>query len=97
MAARSQSGKPPRRKRPGKKTERLSKEEREDLELAEELLRVSKEEEAGFIAGWRRFMKQLGIKEEPMHPKKAREMLITRGFDSNGNEFSQGIIAMREE
>lgn len=97
MAPRSKSKKPPHRKRPAKKAERMSKEEREDLELAEELLRVSKEEEAGFIAGWKKFMKQLGIKGKPVGAKKAREMMIARGFDPNGNEFSQGIIAMREE
>jgi len=97
MATRSNPKKRPRGKRSTKKTERLSDAEREDLELAEELLRVSKEEEAGFIAGWKKFMKQLGIKEKPMHPKKFREMLIARGFDPNGNEFSQGIIVMREE
>jgi hypothetical protein len=97
MATRSNRKKQPRGKRRPRQSEPMSEEEREDLELAEELLRVSKKEEAGFIAGWKKFMKQLGIKEKPMHPKKFREMLIARGFDPNGNEFSQGIIAMREE
>ena len=97
MATRSSRKQPPGGKRPTKKTEPMSDAEREDLELAEELLRVSKEEEAGFIAGWKKFMKQLGIKGKPIGAKKFREQLIKRGFDPESTEFSQGIIAMREE
>jgi len=97
MATRSN----PKKQRPSKpqppKTEPMSDAEREDLELAEELLRVSKEEEADFIAGWKKFMKQLGIKGKPIGAKKLRERLLRRGFDPESNEFSQGIIAMREE
>ena len=97
MATRSNPQEGRRGKRRPKQSERMTKQEREDLELAEELLRVGKEEEADFIAGMKKFMKQLGIKEKPIGAKKLREMLIARGFDPNGNEFSQGIIAMREE
>jgi hypothetical protein len=97
MATRSNPKKQKRRKRPPKKSERMSDAEREDLELAEELLRVSKEEEADWIAGWKKFMKQLGIKGKPIGAKKLQEMMLARGFDPESNEFSQGIIAMREE
>jgi len=79
----------------------MSDAEREDLELAEELLRVSREEEADFIAGWDKFVKQLmkqeGIHCKPIGAKKLRERLLKRGFDPESNEFSQGIIDMREE
>ena len=38
-----------------------------------------------------------GIRVKPIGAKKLREMLLKRGFDPNSNEFSQGIVAMREE
>jgi FMN phosphatase YigB (HAD superfamily) len=69
----------------------------DDLALAEELLRVSREEQADLVAGFKKFLKQLGIRGKPIGAKKLREMLIKKGFDPEGNEFSQGIIAMREE
>jgi hypothetical protein len=97
MATRSKSRKSRRGKRPPRETKLISDAEREDLELAEELLRVSKEEEADFIAGWKKFMKQLGIKGKPIGAKKLRERMIKEGFDPESTEFSQGIIAMREE
>jgi hypothetical protein len=75
----------------------MSDAEREDLELAEELLRVSREEEADWVAGWNKFMKQQGIRCKPIGAKKLREMLLKRGFDPESNEFSRGIIEMREE
>jgi hypothetical protein len=97
MAARSQSGKPPRRKRPAKKAEGMSKEEREDLELAEEILRAGREDAAELAAAFTKILRQLGFKGKPMGAKKLREQLIKRGFDPNSNEFSRGIIEMREE
>ena len=42
-------------------------------------------------------MKQLGIKGKPISAKKLQEMFLKRGFNPESNEFSQGIIAMREE
>jgi hypothetical protein len=84
-------------KRPPKQSEPMSEAEREDLELAEELLRVGREEEAGFVAGMKMFMKQLGIKEKPIGAKKLKERMLAEGFDPKSNEFSRGIIEMREE
>jgi hypothetical protein len=75
----------------------MSDAEREDLELAEDLLRVAREEEADFVAGWDKFMKQLGIRCKPIGAKKLRERLLKKGFDPESNEFSKDIIAMREE
>jgi hypothetical protein len=97
MATRSNPKKQKRGKRPPRQTEPMSDAEREDLELAEELLRVSKEEEADFIAGWKKFMKQLGIKGKPIGAKKLQEMALKEGLDPNDNQFSRGIIEMREE
>ena len=69
----------------------------EEEALAEELLRVSREEQADFVAGWEKFLKQLGIRGKPIGAKKLRKALLKRGFDHESNEFSRGIIAMREE
>jgi hypothetical protein len=75
---------------------RLTKAEREDLALAEELLRVSRKEQAAF-ADWGKFLKQLGIRGKPIGAKKLREMFLQAGFNPESSEFSRGIIEMREE
>jgi hypothetical protein len=93
MATKRKPGKQQR----GSRRPRQTEAEREDLALAEELLRVSREEQADLVAGWDQFMKQLGIRGKPIGAKKLRAMLLKRGFDPESNEFSQGIIAMREE
>ena len=93
MATKRKPGKQPRGARQPRQTEA----EREDLALAEELLRVSREEQADLVAGWDEFLKQLGIRGKPIGAKKLRERLLKRGFNPESNEFSQGIIAMREE
>lgn len=84
----------PRRNKP---TTRRRKPVDEDLDLAEELLRVSRKEQAAFVAGWDKFMKQLGIRVKPIGAKKLREMAIKEGLDPEDNQFSRGIIEMREE
>ena len=53
--------------------------------------------EADFVAGWKEFMKTLGIRVKPIGAKKLRERLLKEGIDAESNEFSRGIIAMREE
>jgi hypothetical protein len=82
---------------PRKPARRRSKSEDEALALAEELLRASRRDQAAFVAGWDKFLKELGIRGKPIGAKKLREQLLAKGFDPQGNEFSQGIIAMREE
>jgi hypothetical protein len=72
----------------------------DDLALAEELLRLAREEQAAVAAEsrkFRKFLRQLGFRGKPIGAKKLRERLLKAGFDPNRNEFSQGIIAMREE
>jgi hypothetical protein len=88
--------KPGKRQR-GAQRPRQTDAEREDLELAEELLRVSRQEQADLVAGWDKFMKQLGIRGKPIGAKKLREMAIKEGLNPEDNQFSRGIIEMREE
>lgn len=69
----------------------------EELALAEEILRVGREDQADFAAGFRKFMEELGIRGKPIGAKKLQERLLKKGFDPTSNEFSREIIAMREE
>jgi hypothetical protein len=69
----------------------------DDEALGDELIRQAREGHAEFLAGWKKFMKQLGIRGKPIGAKKLRARMIQAGIDSQSNEFSRGIIAMREE
>ena len=72
----------------------------DDLALAEELLRAAREDQAAVAAEarkFRKFLRQLGIRGKPIGAKKLRARLLKEGFDPEGNEFSRGIIEMREE
>ena len=80
MATRSNRKKQPRGKRRPRRTEPMSEAEREDLELAEELLRQGRKDQPILAAGFKKFLKQLGIKGKPIGAKKLREMMIKRGF-----------------
>jgi hypothetical protein len=45
-----------------------------------------------------RVLKALGIEHlKPVGAQKVREMMIADGIDPNDNEFSRGIIEMRED
>jgi hypothetical protein len=82
------------------KATRQPEPEDEDLALAEELLLAAREEQAAVAAEsrkFRKFLRQLGFRGKPIGAKKLRERLLRKGFDPAGNEFSRGIIAMREE
>src|SRR5438270_423675 len=46
---------------------------------------------------WAAAMKQMGIQGEPISAEKLREMIVASGVNPEGNEFSRGIIEMREE
>jgi hypothetical protein len=71
--------------------------ETEDVALAEEILRVAREDQADWVAGWGKFMKQLGITGKPIGAKKLREMALKEGINPDDNQFSRGIIERREE
>lgn len=61
------------------------------------LLREASLAQAQMAAGWARFMQMLGIQEEPIGAEKLQEMMRARGMNPDDNEFSRGIIEMREE
>src|SRR5206468_1800822 len=65
--------------------------------LGDQLLREAREGQADFAAGWNEFMKRLGVQGEPIGAKKLREILLREGSKPENNEFSRGIIEMREE
>jgi hypothetical protein len=97
MAPRSNSRKPPRCKKPAKKAERMSKEEREDLELAEEILRQGRKDQPILAAGFKKVLKLIGFKGKPIGAEELQKRMIAEGFDPVSTEFSRGIIEMREE
>jgi hypothetical protein len=97
MATRSNPGKKRRGKRPPKRSEPMSEAEREDLELAEEILRQGRKDQPILAAGFKKLLKQLGIKGKPIGAEKLQERMLAEGFDPESNEFSRGIIEMREE
>jgi hypothetical protein len=85
--------KPSSGKRKGTKVNR----QRESL--GDELIRLADAGHADFAAGFRQFLKQLGVKgkTKPIGAKKLRARLLRDGMDPSKNEFSRAIIAAREE
>jgi hypothetical protein len=76
----------------------MTERERDELELGEELIREAKRGHAALVRESEKFLKLLGITGKPIGAKKLREMILKEGkIDPNKNEFSRGIIEMREE
>jgi hypothetical protein len=48
-------------------------------------------------AGWAAAMREMGISGAPISAEKLQEMMIAEGVNPEDNEFSRGIIEMREE
>ncbi|HMV83037.1 MAG TPA: hypothetical protein PLD20_23350 [Blastocatellia bacterium] len=48
-------------------------------------------------AGWAAAMREMGISGKPVGAEKLQEMMIAAGVDPTDNQFSRGIIEMREE
>jgi hypothetical protein len=65
--------------------------------LGEQLLREAREGQDEFVAGWQQFMEELDIQGKPIGAKKLRDLALQHGVKPDDNEFSQGILAMREE
>jgi hypothetical protein len=65
--------------------------------LGEQLIREARQGHLEFLAGWTQFMNELGIQGKPVGAKKLREMPLPTGINPDDNQFSRGIIAMREE
>jgi hypothetical protein len=95
MATRRKNEKRPRVKKPPPvKTDDVAKEE---LLLAEEILRTSRKEQAALAADWAKIKKKLGLRAKPVSAQELYEMALREGINPERNEFSRGIIAMREE
>jgi hypothetical protein len=65
--------------------------------LGEQLIREAQEGHADFLTGWTQFTEQVGICGTPVGAKKLRALLLQTGINPDANEFSRGILAMREE
>jgi hypothetical protein len=65
--------------------------------LGEQLLREAREGQAEFVVGWEEFMEERGIQGQPISARELREKLLREGIKPENNEFSRGIVAMREE
>lgn len=61
------------------------------------LLEVSASEQEQINAAWDEVMQKLGISGEPIGAEKVRAMIEAEGVKPENNEFSRGIIEMREE
>lgn len=61
------------------------------------LIREAEASRPDIVAGWRKFLEDLGIQGQPIGAKKLRALLLEQGLNPHDNEFSRGIIAMREE
>jgi len=61
------------------------------------MLQVSADEQAQITAAWDEVMQKLGISGEPIGAEKLRARIEAGGIKPEDNEFSRGIIEMREE
>jgi hypothetical protein len=61
------------------------------------LLREASLNQDRIAAAWAAAMEEMGISGEPVGAEKLREMMIAEGVNPESNEFSRGIIEMREE
>src|SRR5262249_2450179 len=66
-------------------------------EAGARMLREAKRGQAALVAAWDKAMEQMGIKGEPVGAQRLRQMMIEAGVNPETNEFSRGIIEMREE
>ena len=61
------------------------------------MLRKARENAPLYAEAARKMLKDLGITGKPLGAEALQKMLIAEGLDPTSNEFSQGIIDMREE
>jgi hypothetical protein len=66
-------------------------------ERGAQLLREAQRNQAIISAAIAQAFAEMGITGEPIGSEKVQEMMRAYGMQPNANEFSQGIIAMREE
>ena len=61
------------------------------------LLRTAKPEQARMSATMAKVLADLGISGEPIGAEKLQQMMLADGINPEENQFSRGIIEMREE
>lgn len=61
------------------------------------LLREAKASQAAISAAVAKAFEEMGITGEPIGAEKVQEMMLACGIKPEDNEFSRGIIEMREE
>jgi hypothetical protein len=61
------------------------------------LLRDGKSSQAELAAGWTKAMEQMGIRGEPVGAVRLQAMIAAAGVKPEDNEFSRGLVEMREE
>jgi DNA-binding transcriptional regulator LsrR (DeoR family) len=66
-------------------------------ERGAKLLREASLNQDRIAASWAAAMREMGISGEPVGPEKLREMMLADGVNPEDNQFSRGIIEMREE
>ena len=76
--------------------QKISAQQKEPEKLS--ILEQARRDKPLYQEAFDRLAKQLGIEDmEPIGAKKMRELMIADGIKPEDNEFSRGIIAMREE
>jgi hypothetical protein len=71
--------------------------EKTAAERGAELLRLAKANQPALSAAVAKAFAEMGIPEGPVDLEKVREAITASGVNPEDNEFSRGIIAMREE
>ena len=66
-------------------------------ERGAQLFREAQRNQATISAAIAQAFAEMGITGEPIGAEKVQEMMRACGMQPDANEFSQGIIAMREE
>ena len=61
------------------------------------ILDAARAKQPEITAAVRKAFAEMGIVAEPIGAEKLQQLLVAEGIDPAKNEFSQGIIAMREE
>src|SRR5262245_30680873 len=66
-------------------------------EAGARMLREAELAHAALAAGWQQALAQMAIHGEPIGAEQLQEMIRACGVKPEDNEFSRGIIEMREE
>jgi hypothetical protein len=67
------------------------------VERGARLLQEAALNQERLAAGWAAAMRDMGVSGAPVGAEKLQEMMIAEGVNPEDNQFSRGIIEMREE